>query len=110
MSNSNLSNHKPSFNASQPTGCIPEQLIAAYIERVLKHITLELLDDGTWFAMTPLITDVWGAGTNSAAAEADLREVLEEWIFMTLSDYNSEVPVIDGMDLNVIRLASSPGQ
>jgi predicted RNase H-like HicB family nuclease len=74
------------------------------IEAALKQAEYETLEDGTVFGAIPGLDGVWSNTDTYGEAEAELAEVLEEWIYLRLSK-NLPVPTIGGIDIKAPSLA-----
>ena len=57
------------------------------------------LEDNTFAGRIPPCPGVLGFGTSLRLCEAELRSVLEEWVWLGLK-LGHRLPVIDGIDLN----------
>ena len=76
-------------------------MLTAYIEKALAHAIFEGPEDGQWYGEIPLCPGVWATGTSQEACRKELQEVLEEWLVLKLRDNDPDIPVIDGVCLNV---------
>lgn len=80
-------------------------MLTDYINKVLEHARFERLEDGTIFgsiADLPRFKGVWADADTEEAARKELRDVLEEWILLHISDH-TPLPVVDGLTLEVGR-------
>lgn len=82
---------------------IPEQLMARYVHAALKTALPRQLEDNTWFAEITGLNGVWGAGENPHQCLNELREVLVDWLLMKIEHEDRDIPILDGVNLNVIR-------
>ena len=63
-----------------------------------------LEDDGTFYGSIPGIRGVWANAPTLEACRAELEEVLEDWLLLSIADH-SPIPEIDGMRLEVRQVA-----
>ena len=82
-------------------------MLTRYIDEAIRQAVYEKLEDGTYWGEVPLCP-----GTNAHAStlnecQAELREVLEEWILQNLHD-GVVLPVIADIDLNRHEIHASP--
>lgn len=79
-------------------------MLTQYIQAAMRQAKYEILsDDGSFYGEIPGFQGVW---TNAATLEDcrnELAEVLEEWIFLHLSD-KTPLPVVNGLKLSVEKV------
>ena len=76
-------------------------MLTAYINAAMCKAHYEILPDGEgYFGKLEGIQGVWANADTLEACREELREVLEEWIILSLR-MGHPVPVIDGIDLNI---------
>ena len=75
------------------------RMLSQYIERVMHHATYEKTESGKYFGSLPVTPGVWSEAENLEQCRTELREVLEEWIVLSLKR-GDDLPVVDGCDLN----------
>ena len=79
-------------------------MLTEYIQAALKRATYEILPDNEgYFGRIPDLQGVWAKGDSLEACRDELREVLEEWIILSLKT-GAPIPTIDGLELNVEKL------
>lgn len=79
--------------------------LTAYIAAAMRHATYELFqEDGTFYGEIPPCPGVWANEKTLERCREVLQEVLEDWIILGLR-LGHEMPVIDGIDINVKREA-----
>ena len=74
-------------------------MLSEYIDRAMQHATYEKTETGQYFGSIPVAPGVWSEAANLEQCRAELREVLEEWIILSLKR-GDPLPVVDGCDLN----------
>jgi predicted RNase H-like HicB family nuclease len=74
-------------------------MLSLYIARALEHAQYELTEEGRYFGSIPVIPGVWSEAPSLERCREELREVLEEWIVLSLKR-GDPMPVIDTCDLN----------
>ena len=74
-------------------------MLSEYIQRALQHATYEKTESGKYFGSIPDAPGVWSEAETLEACRTELREVLEEWIILSLKRGDA-LPVLDGCDLN----------
>lgn len=74
-------------------------MLSLYIARALEHAQYEFTEEGRYFGSIPVIPGVWSEAPSLERCREELREVLEEWIVLSLKR-GDPMPVIDTCDLN----------
>lgn len=76
-------------------------MLTQYIQAAMRQAKYEILpDDGTFYGEIPALQGVWANESTLEACREELQSGLEDWILYRLSK-NLELPVIDGIDLNL---------
>lgn len=82
-------------------------LIVEYVQAALRHAKFETIpEEGTVFATIPGFPGVWANAETIEACREELAEVLEGWLLLGLANHD-ELPVVDGIDLNVRRATNA---
>jgi predicted RNase H-like HicB family nuclease len=76
-----------------------QYILSEYIERALARAEYDKLEDGSFAGRIPECTGVVSFGATLRECEAELRSVLEDWVWLGLK-LGHELPVIDDIDLN----------
>jgi predicted RNase H-like HicB family nuclease len=76
-----------------------QYILSEYIERALARAEYDKLEDGSFAGRIPACTGVVSFGATLRECEAELRSVLEDWVWLGLK-LGHELPVIDDIDLN----------
>ena len=80
-------------------------MLNQYIQASLRKAKYEILeDDGTFYGEIPGFQGVWANAETLEDCRDELAEVLEEWIFLHLSD-NTPLPLVDGINLAVQKVS-----
>ncbi len=80
-------------------------MLNKYIQAALRKAKYEILeDDGSFYGEIPEFQGVWSNAKTLEECREELAEVLEEWIFLHLSD-NTTLPVVDGLKLSVEKIS-----
>lgn len=80
-------------------------MLLKYIQSALRKAKYEILeDDGTFYGEIPGFDGVWANAETLDECREELAEVLEEWIFLHLSDKTS-LPTVDGINLSVEKVS-----
>ena len=74
-------------------------ILSEYIERALARAEYDKLEDGSFAGRIPECPGVVSFGATLRECEAELRSVLEDWVWLGLK-LGHELPVIDDIDLN----------
>jgi predicted RNase H-like HicB family nuclease len=85
------------------TKYIPQTLLSRYLRAALKGLEFRQFEDGSWYAQLPGFPGVWANEETLPDCMKTLEEVLVDWIFLKLDGEDKDIPVIDGIDLNVIQ-------
>lgn len=80
-------------------------MLLKYIQSALREAKYEILeDDGTYYGEIPGFQGVWANADSLETCREELAEVLEEWVFLHLSD-NTPLPIVDGIKLSVEKVS-----
>ncbi|MDO8552637.1 MAG: type II toxin-antitoxin system HicB family antitoxin [bacterium] len=74
-------------------------MLREYIDKKLRVARYKLLKDGTYFAEIPGVRGVWANAKNLEQCRRNLRDVLEEWLLLKVSNHES----VPGFNLKVDR-------
>ena len=67
----------------------------------MRRATFEVIeDDGSFYGRIPTVEGVWANAAKLNDCRAELKQVLEEWLLLRLSE-ELPIPKIDGIDLTV---------
>lgn len=78
-------------------------MLTEYIQKAMALAHYEIIEDeGAYWGEIPSFQGVWGKAKNLERCREELREVLKEWIIFRLKN-NLELPVIEGIDLNIVE-------
>jgi len=79
-------------------------MLTQYIQAAMRQAKYEILsDDGSFYGEIPGFQGVWANAETLEDCRDELAEVLEEWIFLHLSD-NTPLPVVNGLKLSVEKV------
>ena len=79
-----------------------KSMFTEYINAAMETATFEVLSDGTVYGEIPGLRGVWSNADTEEESRAELEEVLEEWIALSLSK-NLPIPEIAGVSLEAPR-------
>ena len=80
-------------------------MFADYLKGAMRQAKYEILpDDGAFYGEIPGFEGVYARGLTLEACREELEEVLEEWIFLRISQHLT-VPVVGGIDLTIPETA-----
>lgn len=79
-------------------------MLTEYITKALEHATFEGAENGRWYGEIPCCPGVWATGSSKEECRRELHEVLEEWLILKLRDNDPDIPVIDGLSLDVVEV------
>ncbi len=80
-------------------------MLTAYINAAMRSAHYELFKGGEgYIGKIPGFQVVWANSDTLEGCRNELREVLEEWIILGLK-MNHHIPVIDGIELNLEKVA-----
>jgi predicted RNase H-like HicB family nuclease len=81
-------------------------VLTEYIQNAMDAAHYEIIEDElTYWGEIPGFQGVWGRARTLEKCREELREALEEWIIFRLKN-KLELPVIGGLDLNIIEQAA----
>ena len=70
-----------------------------YIEAAMKKAKYEILsDDDSFYGYIPRFDGVYANATDLETCRSELKEVLEEWILLSISRH-LPLPAVDGLEL-----------
>lgn len=76
-------------------------MLTEYIRAAMHRATYEILpNDRNFWGEIPGFQGVWANADSLEACRDELEEVLEEWMLFRLKN-SLELPVVDGIDLNI---------
>ena len=76
-------------------------MLTEYIDTAMRHATYEIMpDDNSYYGEIPECRGVWANEMTLEETKKDLRGALEGWILLGIR-YGAEIPVIDGIDINI---------
>lgn len=79
-------------------------MLSDYIQAAMRRARCEWLPaDRAYYCEIPELPGVWASAGDRFAAEAELREVLEDWIALGLSMHH-DLPMLDGITITVERV------
>jgi len=74
-------------------------MLSEYIEHKLKEAKYKLLKNRSYFGEIPSVRGVWASAKNLEDCRKELREVLEDWLFLKIRD-RERVP---GFEIKIDR-------
>ena len=76
-------------------------MIREFLDATMAKAEYEILcDDGSFYGRIPGFQGVWANNDTLEECRTELEEVLEVWLLFSISR-NLDVPVVDGIDINV---------
>ena len=76
-------------------------MIRQYIAAAMATAEYEILsDDGSFYGEIPGFQGVYSNADTLEECRAELEDVLDEWLLFSIAR-NLDVPVVDGLDINV---------
>ncbi len=76
-------------------------MLTEYLEAAMRRASYEILpDDNTFYGELSGFDGVYANSDNLETCRSELKEVLEEWILLSISRH-LPLPIIDGIDLKV---------
>lgn len=76
-------------------------MLTQYLEAAMRRANYEILpDDNTFYGEISGFDGVYANSDNLETCRSQLKEVLEEWILLSISRH-LPLPIIDGIDLKV---------
>jgi predicted RNase H-like HicB family nuclease len=80
-------------------------VLTEYVQAALKKAKYEILtDDSSYYGSIPGFKGVWANAATLEDCRNELREVLEDWILIGISNH-SPMPVVEGIELKVKETA-----
>jgi len=64
-------------------------MMSEFILKKLKEAKYKVLKDGVYFGEIPSVKGVWASAKNLEDCRDELREVLEDWILLSVRDQKS---------------------
>lgn len=74
-------------------------MLTEYLEKAMRHAVYEEMEEGEFFGHIRELKGPWAEGTTKEECQANLRQVLEEWLVLALRE-DDELAEIDGVSLN----------
>ncbi len=80
-------------------------MIQEYVHAAMRHAKYEVLpEDQTFYGEIPECNGVWANAANIEDCRQELKEVLEEWLFLRLRK-DLPIPEVDGISLELRQVA-----
>ncbi len=80
-------------------------MLTQYIQTAMHQAKYEILsDDGSFYGEIPGFQGVYANAETLENCREELAEVLEEWIFINLTD-NKPLPIVNGLKLIVEKVS-----
>lgn len=79
-------------------------MLSDYITKAMTRAIYERLGDGTIYGEIPECQGVWANEQTLPECQRVLQEVLEGWLIFKLRDNDPDIPVIDGISLDVRKV------
>lgn len=64
--------------------CYAVSMLTEFIMKKLKTARYKILDGGVYFGEIPGVQGVWADASTLEACRAELRDVLEEWVLLSV--------------------------
>lgn len=78
-----------------------KEVLREYLRAAMRSATFEIIeDDGSFYGRIPALEGVWANAAKLEDCRAELKQVLEEWLLLRLSE-RLRIPEIDGLELTV---------
>lgn len=74
-------------------------MLSDFIEKKLKGAHYKLLKDGSYFGEISGMKGVWASADNLEDCRSELREVLEDWLFLKVRSHES----VPGFEIRIDR-------
>ena len=81
---------------------IPGQLLEKYRRAAMKKTSVRQLEDETWYGAIPGFEGVWANEEALRDCLNVLDEVLLDWLLLKIECEDKDIPVVEGIDLNVL--------
>jgi predicted RNase H-like HicB family nuclease len=76
-------------------------MLTEYIQAALKKAKYEILpDDGSYYGKIDGFKGVWANAKTLEECRTELKEVLEDWLLVSIS-HHASIPIVDGIELKV---------
>ena len=76
-------------------------MLTEYFETAMKNARYEILpDDKSFYGHIPGFQGVWANGQTLEGCRQELREVLEDWVMVSISRH-LPLPVVDHIELKI---------
>ena len=79
---------------------LPVRLIELYADAAVRHARMSEVDPGVWVANVVGLDGAMADGDSADEAMASLREAVIGWVVVKRQVGATDIPVIDGFDLN----------
>lgn len=74
-------------------------MLTEYIHAAMRHAAYKMYKDGSFFATIPGFPGVWAHARTVEGGREELREVLEDWLLLSIADHDV-LPIVDGIELS----------
>ena len=81
---------------------IPFDKFEKYVRLAMKRANFPKMEDENFFADIPGFPGVWASDETLKDCLDALEEVLRDWLLLKIKDRDKDIPVIEGINLNII--------
>lgn len=81
---------------------LPLLTIRRYSAAAVRRAVAKQYEDGTWLVEVPGLAGTWAHEETLDKAREALADVIFQWAILKIEDRDRNLPVIDGMNLNLI--------
>lgn len=91
-----------------PKSSVPWALteVERWVEEAMRNVSLDEVDPGVWVAAARACPGAWFDAGSAADAKDGLRRVLIDWAILKVRDFDGDVPVLGGIDLNGVDMSA----
>lgn len=90
------------WQKQSPVIALPEEMLNRYIDVALRPASPKQEPTGEWYCALENFPGVWADGESLKGCLDILSEVLKEWLVIKVVNGDTDLPVIDEIDLTTI--------
>jgi predicted RNase H-like HicB family nuclease len=85
---------------------LPEELFERYVSEAMKSAAPQATPEGKWYCALDRFLGVWAEGASLIECLDILKEVLRDWLVIKIVNRDTDLPIVDEIDLLAISQRS----
>jgi predicted RNase H-like HicB family nuclease len=81
---------------------LPQEMLSRYVSVALQSAAPHQTETGKWYCALDTFPGVWADGDSLKENLDSLEEVLRDWLLVKIVNRDTDIPVIDEIDLSAV--------